>query len=211
MKDAYQKMLETWMTLENFTVQYRKLGSTDPWLTLKKPVYAEFMQYRLTDEFRSNMTNPCGDIKLPEHSFLISLWAKDPSISFQSSYNGKDWRDAPHPTWDPSINYRVKPAVPHVHAELIAKWLEDSSIKLEQRPGPIDEASEQQIHWAPVLGRPAWYPEWQYRVALNETVLYMYLHRDKPTKFFTTPVGGGHNVKVVFDATTRELKAIEKV
>lgn len=42
-----------------------------------------------------------------KHCECIVAWAEGKTIQFESV--GGNWKDVPHPVWDNTVNYRIKP------------------------------------------------------------------------------------------------------
>lgn len=87
------------------------------------------------------------------HADLMKAYAEDCSLVIESRLGGA-WQAIGYPAWNPSCEYRIKPA-PHPHAELM-------QLEKEKPETVFQYMSEYCKDWVDTV--PSWAPHSKYRV-----------------------------------------------
>lgn len=103
-----------------------------------------------------------------------------------------------------------KKPVPHVHAEIMKKWADDTSQIVEYRTNP-------DARWQ-YTGNPSWFPHYEYRIRpASKPDIVQYIrstpgYSSEPEKARTNWFPHANNIqKQTFDGETGQLKSVEIV
>jgi hypothetical protein len=130
---------------------------------------------------------------------VIKAWADGAEVEMRVNRN---WQDIEHPSWDVSIDYRIKPEEPKVHPH---QWCIDAfklGAQIQTRNSPSHV-------WVDVP-HPKFMEIYEYRVKpYADTVQYVHVRNDSVVGATYNPKPATPNVRLTFNGFTGALKGAE--